>query len=112
MTYAELNKLSPETFLKSSAFKTSYDGCHETSADHAKRQYAKGLEVGRESLRVIIDENGTWAADGRNGAMTTSYEGIGYHAHTAELLQGFLDSGCEIVVQRRDKGATIIKKRA
>jgi len=36
----------------------------------------------------------------KDGSSMTSYEKIGYHANTAGLLQGFLESGVVIKVYR------------
>lgn len=40
------------------------------------------------------------APSAKDGSITSSYETIGYHGHTAALLQGFLDSGVPIRVYR------------
>jgi len=68
-------------------------------------QYAKGLEIGRAALAVHIAVNGTWSADMRTDRPSerrsiSSYEKLGYHADTAALLRGFVESGCQIVDHR------------
>ncbi len=108
--YKELNAMPPESFLNPSLFITDYDTINPKRADE---QYASGLETGRRCKAIIICANGTWSADTNDGGWITSYEGIGYHAHTASLLRGFIDSGTKIVVYRDDgnchRTATIIK---
>jgi hypothetical protein len=93
--YSVLNRMPAENFLKPELFTTDWD-----SQKGGEEQYQKGLKIGRESRTVGIASTGTWYADGKDGSSTVSYEGIGYHAHTASLLKGFLDSGCRIVVDR------------
>ena len=105
--YSTLNKLSPESFLTPSNFVTDFDKMHDESKKRAK--YLEGLKIGSESKEVFISQNTTWGAVGKGGGMTTSYEGIGYHALTAHLLQGFIDSGCKMTVYREGKQPTIIK---
>ena len=98
-----VNTLSPECFRYPSMFRAN----HDTELGNQK-QYELGLEVGRESGYVTICKDGTWAARSLEGVVTTSYEQIGYHASTAALLQGFLDSGTEVYVDRYDHGSTRI----
>jgi hypothetical protein len=85
---------APENYLNPNLFSTVFD-----RPDRAKDQYAKGLELGKEWPRISIGVNGTWSGC-RFGAAVDSYEKIGYHANTRELLQGFLDSGTQIFVYR------------
>jgi len=94
-------------------FATGYDGIRP---EYAAEQYAKGLSLSREKGRIIITRWGTWSADGPGFCYTTSYEGIGYHAHTASLLRGFLDGPAPIDVERNDENGewlpiTRIKER-
>lgn len=105
--YSILNALPPEAFLKPEDFATDFDIINPA---HAEEQYLKGLELSEEYDRIVIRENGTWAAecgpyypeaDIYMGNAAYSYEGIGYHAHTAALLRGFLDGPAPIDVRRR-----------
>ena len=98
--YSVLNALPPEAFLKWEDFVTGYDGIRP---EYAAEQYANGLARSREGGRIIITRGGTWSADGPGFRYTTSYEGIGYHAHTASLLRGFLDGPAPIDVERSDE---------
>lgn len=103
--YQELNALPPEAFLDWQAFVTEND--HLPSAGYADAQYAKGLKLGKESRSIHIAVNGTWSAEAQGNGTTFSCEGIGYHSRTAELLHGFIDSGCPIFVHRwSDAGIT------
>ena len=115
--YEELNALPPSAFLNWENFGTPFD---VPGDDYAQKQYAKGLEIGRKSKMcgprlfgergqgaVYIRADGTWAADtpptfssGTMAGFCSSYEGIGYHRATADLLHGFIDSGARIVVSR------------
>lgn len=101
-TYEILNALPPESFLNPDNFDTKYD-----SQAYGLEQYQNGFEIGKESKYVVISANSTWFAKNKNGGSTHSYEGIGYHANTKDLLRGFLDSGCKVIVYRlTDKGIT------
>jgi hypothetical protein len=68
------------------------------------KQYAEGVRVSNASVRVGVTANGTWYAEGKDGSFTSSYEGVGYHACTADLLRGFLDGNAEFVVHRYENG--------
>ncbi|WP_328377067.1 hypothetical protein OHB13_11995 [Streptomyces sp. NBC_00440] len=104
--YIVLNSLPPEEFLKPENFATEFDA---RNADAAERQYRYGLKLSTDYGRIIIRANSTWAAeDGPVDPITRartlgsySYEGIGYHAHTAALLRGFLDGPAPVDVERR-----------
>lgn len=107
--YQELRQLAPETYLTWELFGTLYD----RDDDYARDQYAKGRKIGQDAKdaggAVYITSAGTWSADAPSyfpGSMTvtiTSYEGIGYHRSTKDLLHGFWDSGCKLVVKRETK---------
>jgi hypothetical protein len=96
-SYSELERLPAEAYLNPDNFRTEYDG---RVLGKAEEQYQAGLEYGRNATRISLSYKGVWGASMKNGAMVSSYEGIGYHAETAALLKGFLDSGCAIVVYR------------
>lgn len=100
--YAQLEKLSPADYLDWQNFDTPWDKNNE----YAEKQYCKGLEIGKEYTHVYICCNGTWGAS-KDNTQLSSYEGIGYHASTKELLHGFIDSGAEIIVYRYDTPAGI-----
>lgn len=107
--YQELRQLAPETYLTWELFGTLYD----RDDDYARDQYAKGRKIGQDAKdaggAVYITTMGTWSADapahfpGSMDCYITSYEGIGYHRSTKDLLHGFLDSGCKLVVKRETK---------
>ena len=117
MEYKTLNLLPAETFLDPSKFVTDFDsrpidGSIEKRQANAKAQYAKGIETGKAAKTIFIGADGTWGATMKDGSSLTSYEGIGYHANTADLLKGFLDSGAEVVVYRYpERTRTVIKPR-
>ena len=96
--YSELEKLSVSDYLNPQNFVTDWDSMHGQEKRAAK--YAEGLKIGAESRELFINYNSVWGAKGLNGSHTSSYEVIGYHAITAWLLRGFLDSGKPIVVLR------------
>jgi len=106
--YRELNVLPPAAFLEPADFATSYD--HQP--DYAARQHALGVLTSLQAVSVSISCSGTWGATLSNGVVTSS-EGIGYHAHTADLLRGFLDGPAPVIVHRWDgpAGGTVIKPR-
>lgn len=101
MEYSQIEKLPAESYLNPELFRTEWDTLPaNTGKGYSDQQYQTGLLVGRESEYVTISARGTWGAVGKRGSVTTSYEGIGYHACTADLLRGFLDSGVSIIVYR------------
>ncbi|MFF8629712.1 hypothetical protein [Streptomyces werraensis] len=109
--YSVLNALPPEAFLKPEDFATESDSINPL---YAAEQYQKGRKLSEEYGRIIIRANGTWAAEdgpiGPGNARTIgaySYEGIGYHAHTAALLRGFLDGPAPIDVERRQEDYSV-----
>lgn len=113
-TYKELAALSAFAYLSTDNFRTMFDAQHVASGEfgYAARQYKSGLEVGQKSTEIHIAVNSVWSARGKDGGHTSSYEGIGYHACTADLLRGFIDSGCKIIVHRDNDdghGQTVIQ---
>lgn len=106
MDYDTLNAMAPETFLKPENFVTTWD-----RADYGNEQFASGLKTSREAKTIYINASGTWGADMLSGAALSAYEGIGYHANTADLLRGFLAGPAPIVVYRRSRSRTEIKGR-
>ncbi|MFK0231189.1 hypothetical protein ACIQUL_36095 [Streptomyces sp. NPDC090303] len=114
--YSILNALPPEAFLKSEDFATEYD---EKFPELSEKNYQEGLKYSTEYGRIIIRTNSTWAAEGGGidpvtGAIhmgAYSYEGIGYHGHTAALLRGFLDGPAPIDVERRQDDGSVTTTR-
>jgi hypothetical protein len=97
-SYTELNGYAPEKFLNPDNFKTETD--HLPKAGYGQEQYLKGQKIANESVEVGVSANGTWYAVGKNGSFTTSYEGIGYHSKTSDLLRGLLSGTARFVVSR------------
>lgn len=115
--YAELDALPAEAFRNPALFVTPFDTLPENrAAGRANLQYQTGLEIGREWDTITIGAHTTWGAHMDAGMKHLSaYEGIGYHACTADLLRGFLDSPARLIVYRyTDHGIseTVIKERA
>lgn len=92
-SYTILETLSVSAFLNPDNFASSFD--NQARSDE---QYQKGLEVGKNYEVITISFKGVWGA--QTPGTLTSYEGIGYHANTAALLRGFLDSGKPVLVYR------------
>ena len=97
LPYSVLTALPPKAYRFPQMFRTGYD-----TPESDKAQYVVGLEHGKDAEYINICANGTWACSHKDGGLTTSYEGIGYHRSTAALLQGFIDSECTIYVNRYD----------
>jgi hypothetical protein len=100
---------SAEAFMTPENFITGFDGLNPA---YAIEQYRKGLTIGGLATQIDISVSDVWSAKMRDGALRSSYEKLGYHAHTASLLQGFIDSGVKIVVWRdvpndEDNGYTV-----
>lgn len=107
MTYAELAALPASAYLNPSLFRTEMDSLPEKG--YAEKRYQEALSLGREPGMVItINARSVWSGRASNRS-AQSYEGIGYHSCTASVLQGFLNSGCEIMVLRSDGSATKIQ---
>lgn len=98
--------MDAQLYTNPANFVTGYDSLNP---DYGKVQYQKGLNIGSESHYIFISIYGTWGAMLKNGGMISSYEKIGYHAHTADLLSGFLASGCSIKVCSWE-GETVINE--
>jgi hypothetical protein len=105
--YSILNAMAPTEFLKPETFRTGSD-----REAYGHEQHAKGVLISLQAESVSISCSGTWGAHEGNG-VTTSCEGIGYHANTADLLRGFLDGPAPVRVYRWDGPAegTEIKPR-
>jgi hypothetical protein len=97
MTYTEIENLAAEAFLNPDNFVTAYDKMHDAEKRQAK--YNKGLEYSNTHARITINYKGVWSAS-NPGSLTSSCEGIGYHAITCELLLGFLDGTAQIIIMR------------
>lgn len=76
------------------------DDSKPASVEKAKEQLAEGIRIGSAAIQITIGINDVWSAKMKDGGSLQSYEKIGYHARTRELLQGFIASGCPIFVVR------------
>ena len=94
-----------ESFLNPNNFTTSFD-----NERLGKQQYAEGLKVGKEAQSIHIAINDVWNARMKNDSSLQSYEKLGYHANTSDLLRGFIDSKCEIIVHRYVEGSFVSTK--
>jgi len=95
-SYTELNARPASDFLNASLFETGYDVC----LDRAKAKYDAFSADLNDFASVHVSVNGTWGATTKTGGSVSSYEGIGYHAYTSDLLQAILDSDCPFYVYR------------
>lgn len=116
MDYATLNAMPAEAFLKPENFVTPYDAANQAREGYGDKQYAEGLRVSREAVCVFINASGTWGATtkarpGCGQGSLQAYEGIGYHANTADLLRGFLAGPAPVIVYRKDGTRKEIKPR-
>lgn len=105
--YEELRQLPASAYLDWVKFETGFD---RINPQHAAEQYETGKQLALHNSTVGISANGTYFA--HNDApgyqsSTSSYEGIGYHAHTASLLRGMLDYARKFVVYRWYPGQSI-----
>lgn len=85
---------TPECFATPHLFTTTFD-----TEKHGAAQYQTGKHVGTEAREVHISTGGVWSARARLSRIS-SCEAIGYHANTADLLRGFIDSGTKLYVHR------------
>lgn len=105
-----LNGLNHEAFLHPENFVTGWDSMAVNVA-RVDAKYTDALHVGQKAKQIIINADGVWSALMLDNSMMQSYERIGYHSNTQHVLRGFLDSGAEIVVFRRNNGIKTIKAR-
>lgn len=87
------------SFLDWMSFTSGMDNL--SNRNYADQQYIRGLRIGDAAKVVNISVSNVWSAVTEESTIQ-SYEKIGYHAHTAHLLRGFIDSGVRIVVWRQD----------
>tara|TARA_B100001245_G_C22876891_1_gene421679 strand:+ start:645 stop:1499 length:855 start_codon:yes stop_codon:yes gene_type:complete len=86
------------SFLNVENLRTKFDNGpieNSTFEEYAQDQYEKGKQLGEKYGKVNITINDTWSCGN-----ISSHEKIGHARNTAELMQGFLDSGASIVVHR------------
>lgn len=96
-SYKELAAMPAQNYLNPALFVTCFDG--PNNAAWRARQYAKGLELATTYNEIHIAINSLWSAQKPNATMN-AYEGIGYHAGTADLLRGFLAGTAKVIVHR------------
>jgi hypothetical protein len=105
-SYSELNLMPAKSFLNPSLFETGYDSLPSHSEENKSRKYAYGLAIANEYEEVGVSCNGTWYASSPLKQLS-SYEGIGYHALTSQLLAGLLAGKARVVIYRySDNGVT------
>lgn len=101
MDYSQLEKLSAEKYLDWNSFETDCDSFQPNlDRKYAEIQYNKGVEIGKNANVICISHRSIWSSCNKDGSLTSSYEGIGYHACTKDLLHGFIDSGCTLAIRR------------
>lgn len=93
------SKFTAEDFLSPEKFRSGWPA---DGGDYGAKQYAKGLQVGKDAVKIAVAVNDVWSANMKDGGHLSSCEKLGYHAGTSELLRGFLDSGAKIVVYREN----------
>ena len=102
-SYTELNARPASDFLNPGLFRTDFD----TDVDRRELRYGDELAKCKEYRAFHIGVNGTWSATTHCGGSVSSYEGIGYHAYTADLLRAVLDSDCAFIVHRIEDGKIV-----
>lgn len=87
-------------------YRTEYD---EIRSAYREEQYQKGRQMAREGAHVHIARNSVWSATYPDTISSTgcrmtrsvfSYETLGLHANTADLLRGWLEGGAPITDHR------------
>jgi hypothetical protein len=112
MTKTVVGTDSPWGYLEPFRFVTGYDRMAvNVNSGLAHRQYQKGLDIGAEYSRIQIDSESVWTATLPNSKTILSYEKIGYHACTSDLLAGFLGSDAAIIVSNLGGSCTQIKPK-
>lgn len=103
-SYEELSKLKAEDYLNPNNFKTEFD---RINPRRSQEQYETGLRWSNSAEEIHLNFQGIWSAKMKDGSFITSYEGIGYHGNTAELLKGFLEGIAPLIVHRQTENGTI-----
>lgn len=92
------SKYRAADFLDPENFNTGWPG---DTSPYAAEQYDKGIALAKEFTEINIAVNDVWSASNPEQRKSChSYEKLGYHAGTASLLAGMLDSGLPIFVHR------------
>ncbi len=99
----QLMTLQPQDFLNIENLRSAMDDLAGTA--YGQAQYMKGVAIGNAAKVVHISITNVWSVEYHNGNRMQANETIGYHAHSAELMRGFIDSGVTIVVWRDIKEA-------
>lgn len=94
------SKFTLEDFYHPERFATEFD-----TVARGAEQFNRGLEIGKQAYEIHIGINDVWSARVKNPfgdipSTVQSYEKIGYHANTADLLRGFICSKCKLIVHR------------
>lgn len=76
-------------------FATPFDTMPENLAKR-KVDYDRGMNIGMNAKRVVLDRGLRWEAMNLDGSYTVSYEKLGYHANTAYFYAGLIASGVHI----------------
>lgn len=84
--------------LKAEDFKSPLDSW--SPASYAEEQYQAGLKLAQQGAEIHIAINGVWSARMPDGAHISSYEKLGYHGRTSNLVQGWIDGGATIIDHR------------
>lgn len=92
--YENPNDLDFDAFKNPQLFVTPLD---KLEPDNALKMYNKGLDIGKNHNTVYINVDSTWSA-----GKTESFQRFGVDKNTKDLLQGFIDSGTEILVTRME----------
>jgi hypothetical protein len=77
---------------------THYDSLPQNAPRHAE-QYETGRRMAREGQTIFIAVNSVWSSQ-KPGCFTSSYEKLGYHSCTADLIRGWVDGGATIIDYR------------
>lgn len=104
-TYAFLRQQPPAFYRDPENLRTSYPLDRDPA--RCEEHYQRGLKVSREWPEVYVSANGVWGASAPCRSLS-SYEGLGYHAGTADFWRGVL-AGPALVRVYRD-GWTVIKE--
>lgn len=108
-----ISKFLSDDFYRPDRFVTGFD-----TLERGAKQFNKGMEIGKQAYEINIAINDTWSARIKRvkrlspsndeveyeESTLSSYEKLGYHANTCDLLKGFISSGCKLIVHREING--------
>lgn len=108
MTYDELRALPASAYLDPIKLRAGFP--LDSDPANQEKEFQRGLAESTRCKRVFVTAGGVWGSEPLTGGHVQSYEGIGYHAGSADFWRGVLAGPAEVGVYRRhSENYTVIK---